>query len=278
MVELLCLAYSVGMHNLPDVEIREARSILQDAQSVVVLTGAGMSAESGVPTFRDAQTGLWEKYSPEELATQEAMYNRPDLVWSWMLHQARVMRSVEPHEGHKVLGYWQDELRGNGGKLDIVTQNIDDLHERGGAEVLSHLHGTTFTFRCFECDAPSAYELATPTTEQLQATPGLNQLVLEDPPACERCSDGFIRPNIVMFGEYLPQQAMDDALDAVRSADVALVVGTSNIVQPAATLPVAASAAGAHVIEVNPNRTPLSHDADVYIAGTARKILPELHP
>lgn len=264
------------MRNLPHTEIREARNMLQDAQRIAVLTGAGMSAESGVPTFRDAQTGLWEKYSPEELATREAMSNQPDLVWSWILHQARVMHSVEPHEGHTTLGHWQKQLQHAGGALDIITQNIDDLHERGGSEVLSHLHGSTFTFRCFECEAPSNYKLSAATQKQLEATPALNQLVLEDPPACTSCSHGFIRPDIVMFGEFLPQQAMDDALDAVRSADVALVVGTSNIVQPAATLPIAASAAGASVIEINPNMTPLSDEADVYIAGTARQVLPEL--
>ena len=236
-----------------------------------------MSAESGVPTFRDAQTGLWEKYSPEQLATREAMSNQPDLVWSWILHQARVMRSVSPHAGHRALGLWQKQLQGAGGVLDIVTQNIDDLHERADADVLSHLHGTTFTFRCFECAAPSDFELEDATEEQLQARPDLNQLVLEKPPACHSCSHGFIRPDIVMFGEFLPQQAMDDALDAVRTADVALVVGTSNIVQPAASLPIAASAAGAKVIEVNPNVTPLSDEADVYINGTARDVLPELY-
>jgi NAD-dependent deacetylase len=265
------------MKTISDGALRDARGILHDAQRVAVLTGAGMSAESGVPTFRDAETGLWEKYSPEQLATREAMANRPDLVWSWILHQARVMRSVEPHEGHQVLGDWQQQFDADGGRLDIVTQNIDDLHERAGAEVLAHLHGTTFTFRCFECDAPSDYQLEDPTEEQLQARPDLDQLVLEDPPECASCSHGFIRPNIVMFGEFLPQQAMDDALDAVRTADVALVVGTSNIVQPAASLPVAASAAGAKVIEVNPNMTPLSEDADVYLQGTARDILPELY-
>jgi len=268
----------VGMNTIPHGVIREAREILQDAEHIAVLTGAGMSAESGVPTFRDAQTGLWEKYSPEQLATPEAMSNRPDLVWSWILHQARVMRSVTPHEGHLTLGSWQQKLQTAGGSLDIVTQNIDDLHERANADVLAHLHGTTFTFRCFECDAPSDYELEEPTQEQLEARPDLNQLVLEDPPACSSCSHGFIRPNIVMFGELLPQGAMDDALDAVRSADVALVVGTSNIVQPAASLPIAASAAGAKVIEVNPNMTPLSEDADLYISGTARDVLPELYP
>lgn len=265
------------MSNLSHGALREAREILRDARRVAVLTGAGMSAESGVPTFRDAQTGLWEKYSPEQLATREAMLNRPDLVWSWVLHQARVMRSVSPHAGHHALGSWQKQLRANGGVLDIVTQNIDDLHERADAEVLAHLHGTTFTFRCFECDAPSDFVLEDATEDQLQARPDLDQLVLEDPPDCHSCSHGFIRPNIVMFGEFLPQQAMDDALNAVRAADVALVVGTSNIVQPAASLPIAASAAGAKVIEVNPNVTPLSEDADVYINGTARDVLPELY-
>lgn len=257
--------------------VRNARAILQDAEHIAVLTGAGMSSESGIPTFRDAQTGLWEKYSPEQLATREAMANQPDLVWSWILHQARVMRSVEPHEGHKTLGVWQQHLRAVNGELAIITQNIDDLHERGGSEVLAHLHGTTFTFRCFECDEPSDFLIDEPTHEQLQASPALNELVLEEPPACTECSHGFLRPDIVMFGEFLPQRAMDDALDAVRKADVAVVVGTSNIVQPAASLPIAASAAGARVIEINPNMTPLSDEADVYIAGTARNILPELY-
>lgn len=264
------------MKTIPHGAIREAKSMLHKAQRVAVLTGAGMSAESGVPTFRDAQTGLWEKYSPEQLATRDAMSNRPDLVWSWILYQARVMRSVAPHEGHLALGTWQKQLQAGGGALDIITQNIDDLHERADAEVLAHLHGTTFTFRCFECDAPSDYMLDDPTEEQLSARPDLDQLVLEEPPACAHCSHGFIRPDIVMFGELLPQQAMNDALHAVRSADVALVVGTSNIVQPAASLPIAASAAGAIVIEVNPNMTPLSEDADVYINGTARDVLPKL--
>lgn len=265
------------MKTLPHKEIRDARGMLQDAQRIAVLTGAGMSAESGVPTFRDAQTGLWEKYSPEQLATPEAMSNRPDLVWSWILHQARVMRSVHPHEGHLVLGTWQKQLQAVGGAFDIITQNIDDLHERANADVLAHLHGTTFTFRCFECEAPSEYEIDNPTDEQLAARPDLDELVLEEPPECGSCSHGFLRPDIVLFGEMLPRQAMDDALDAVRAADVAIVVGTSNIVQPAASLPIAAAAAGAAVIEINPNATPLSEDADVYIEGTARTILPELY-
>ena len=265
------------MRTVSDGAMREAREIIDGAQRVAVLTGAGMSADSGVPTFRDTQTGLWEKYSPEQLATPEAMANQPDLVWSWMLHQARVMRAVAPHEGHVALGTWQKQLHARGGALDIITQNIDNLHERADAKVLAHLHGTTFTFRCFECDAPADYALERATEEQLQARPDLDQLTLEEPPGCTLCDHGFLRPNIVMFGEMLPQGAMDDALDAVRSADVALVVGTSNIVQPAASLPIAASAAGAKVIEVNPNMTALSEEADVYLQGTARDILPELY-
>src|SRR5699024_10025831 len=149
-------------------------------------------------------------------------------------------------------------------------------HERGGAKVLSHLHGTTFTFRCFECDSPAEYDLEDATDEQLAATPELDQLKLEDPPKCTSCSHGFIRPDIVLFSVQLPQQAMDAVVNRVGLADGALVGGTYNIVQPAASLPVAASAAGAKLIEVNTSHTPLSDDADDSINGTASSILPEL--
>src|SRR5699024_321131 len=124
---------------------------------------------------------------------------------------------------------------------------------------------------------PSDYELQTGTPEQLAATPELDQLVLEDPPSCTNCQHGFIRPDIVLFGEMLPQQAMDDALDTVRSADVALVIGTSTIVQPAASLPTPASSACAKLIDTHPNATPLTQEADFYIQGTARNVLPELY-
>ena len=136
------------MSNVSFVALRQAREIIHDAKRIAVLTGAGMSAESGVPTFRDAETGLWEKYSPEQLATREAMSNRPDLVWSWILHQARVMRSVSPHAGHQTLGTWQKQLQDDGGVLDIVTQNIDDLHERAGNRHLLHMHGELLKARC----------------------------------------------------------------------------------------------------------------------------------
>lgn len=258
-------------------DIEDARTLLRDATKITVLTGAGMSAESGVATYRDAQTGLWQRYSPEQLATREAMENRPDLVWSWILHQARVIRSVEPHKGHATLGAWQGHVTNSGGQFDIITQNIDDLHERGGAEVLAHLHGTTFSFRCFDCNEPSDYRVDHATVEQLHASPETDQLLLEDPPTCTHCSWGFIRPDIVLFGEMLPQGAMDKAVDSVRNAEVALVIGTSNIVQPAASLPIIASAAGAKVIEINPQQTPLSSDADVHIAGSASEVLPELY-
>lgn len=253
-----------------------ARDLIGAASRVVVLTGAGMSAESGVPTFRDAQTGLWERFSPEQLATEEAFRADPELVWSWYLWRARMVRACEPNAGHRALGVAQNRLAERCRSLQIVTQNVDDLHERGGAEVLAHVHGSLFEYRCADCGAPADFELGTAEPGSVGSEEDLERMMQVAPPACERCMHGVMRPGIVWFGEMLPPEDFNAAQTAVEKCDLALVVGTSGLVQPAASLPYLALESGAAVVEINPESTPLSEEATVTLRGTAAELLPGL--
>lgn len=239
------------------------------ASRVAVLSGAGISAESGVPTFREAQTGLWERFSAEDLATVEAFENDPALVWTWYRWRQSLIQTVEPNPGHRALADWQQNLRVRGGELSIATQNVDDLHERAGAEVLGHLHGSIFTHRCGECGAPA--ELPTPQYDGFEP-PARS----ESPPTCAECAAGMLRPNVVWFGEMLPSEAFEAASAAVRSADLVLVVGTSGIVQPAASLPLLALERGTPLVEVNPEPTGLTEVMDYSLRGSSGVLLPQL--
>lgn len=238
----------------------ELRTHLVEARHIAVLTGAGMSAESGVPTFRDVQDGLWAKYDPMTLATEDAFAEAPDLVWAWYLRRAQLIRAVRPNAGHRALA---DLARFK--RVDVVTQNVDDLHERAGSAVLSHVHGGLFNYRCFDCAAPwsEALEIPAEIAERVR------------PPACPDCG-GWIRPGIVWFGEMLPAQAFQDAVDASSACDLMLVVGTSGIVQPAGSLPFAALERGNPVIEINPEESQLTHHVTHWWRGTAAEVLPEL--
>lgn len=226
---------------------------------VTVLSGAGMSAESGVATFRDAQTGLWETFDPEELASPRAWRRQPDVVWAWYLWRHHLVKAVEPNAGHVAIAEWQKDA-----DVRVITQNIDDLHERAGSRDVAHLHGSLFEFRCERCH--SAYK------DGLEDMP--EPVAALDPPVCS-CG-GRIRPGVVWFGEALPDEPWQKAVDAVAEADVVVVVGTSGIVYPAAGLPSAALAQGIPVIEVNPDVTPLSGSATASIRDTAARALPGL--
>jgi NAD-dependent deacetylase len=218
-----------------------------------------MSAESGVATFRDAQTGLWETFDPEELASPQAWRRQPDVVWAWYLWRYHLVRSVEPNAGHYAVAEWQRHA-----DVRVVTQNIDNLHERAGSEHVAHLHGSVFDFRCSRCGKPYRGEI-----------PDMPEPVgAVDPPRHE-CG-GLIRPGVVWFGEPLPEEPWQQAVGAVADADVVVVVGTSGIVYPAAGLPSAALAQGIPVVEVNPDSTPLSDSATVTIRDTAAGALPGL--
>ena len=247
----------------------DVAELMASASRVAVLTGAGISAESAVPTFREAQTGLWERFSAEDLATVEAFENDPALVWTWYRWRQSLILAVEPNPGHAALADWQRQLRTRQGELNIATQNVDDLHERAGADVLGHLHGSIFAYRCGECGAPA--ELDPPRYNGFEP-PGHS----EDPPKCAECAYGVLRPGVVWFGEMLPVEAFEAASAAIRSADLVLVVGTSGIVQPAASLPLLALERGTPLVEVNPEPTELTEVMDYSLRGSSGVLLPQL--
>lgn len=236
--------------------------LARQARRVAVLTGAGMSAESGLPTFRDVQVGLWEAYDPMELATAEAWWEDPGHVWAWYAWRTDLVRRSTPNAGHRAVTDWQ---RRPGADLTIVTQNVDDLHERAGSRVLAHVHGDLFALRCSGCGAPSEADYP-PVPEPV---PHLA------PPVCDRCG-GLVRPGVVWFGEALPQEAFFAGVEAAQGADLVLVVGASGLVHPAATIPHLAGARGVPVVEVNPQETEVSEAADVTWRATAATALPAL--
>jgi NAD-dependent deacetylase len=226
---------------------------------LTVLSGAGISAESGVPTFRDVETGLWAKVDPYEISSAQGWQRHPEKVWAWYLWRHYMMQSVEPNNGHRAVAAWQDHAT-----VHVVTQNVDNLHERAGSQRVYHLHGSLFEFHCDRCQC-----------EYTGALPEMPEPVeAVAPPECQ-CG-GLIRPNVVWFGEALPDDAWQKSVDAVSSADAVIVVGTSSIVYPAAGLPELALAKGIPVIEVNPERTPLSDAATATVRELAATALPTL--
>lgn len=231
--------------------IEQAAALLATARSVCVSTGAGMSRESGLDTFRDDRTGLWSRFNPQELATPEAFRRNPQKVWEWYRWRRRELTRVEPHAGHRTLAEWEQRVP----DFVLVTQNIDGLHHRAGSRNVIELHGRLDVVRCTYCD----YYVQT-----------LDDLGPD--PACPVCMKR-LRPGVVWFGEALPPGALESAFEAAERCNVFLVIGTSGVVQPAASLADTAKLAGAAVVEVNPSTTELSHLADVIIRAGCRDAL-----
>lgn len=238
-----------------DSLIEEAAAALRMARHVCVLTGAGISAESGIPTFRDALTGLWAKFSPEELATPEAFERDPKFVWDWYEFRRELIRQAEPNPGHFALA----ELAGRFPRFTLVTQNVDGLHQRAGSTGVLEYHGNILRDRC--------------TVEHIVADRSEDSR--HGLPRCAACG-GLLRPDVVWFGEAIPTGPMLAAAQAAESCDLFMSIGTSSLVYPAAGLAEAALQSGATVIEVNPNRTDLSRTADFVLAGPSGALLPRL--
>lgn len=228
---------------------------LRAAGHVVVLTGAGISAESGVPTFRDAMTGLWARYDPQELATPQAFARQPKLVWDWYAWRRELVGGVAPNPGHFALA----ELERRIPRLTVITQNVDGLHQRAGSRSVIELHGNIARVKCSR-------------DGRIVDSWDDNG---ERPPRCPDCRS-YLRPDVVWFGEALPVDALARAVQAARSADVFLTVGTSGVVQPAASLPLDALEAGAFTTEINPEETPLSPWMDCALRGPSGVLLPAL--
>lgn len=245
------------MTDIP-VAVKQA---VRDARHLVVFTGAGVSAESGVHTFRDALTGLWARFDPMQLATPEAFRRDPALVWGWYEWRRQLLLGVEPNPAHHAIAKLERRLP----RVTLITQNVDDLHERAGSTNVLHLHGSIFAPRCFDCGRPHEFDAA-PAMASEQAL---------EPPRCSACN-GLVRPGVVWFGEALPEGALDAAFAAAGDCDCLLSVGTSGVVQPAAQIPEVAARAGATLIHVNPDAVPV-HSANQYsLQGPAGRILPLL--
>ncbi|WP_149195534.1 SIR2 family NAD-dependent protein deacylase [Luteimonas suaedae] len=219
---------------------------------IVLLTGAGMSAESGIPTFRDALTGLWARFDPQRLATPSAFREDPALVWGWYRWRAARVRQARPNAGHDGIA----ALETLGHAVTVITQNVDDLHERAGSSRVLHLHGRLLSSRCSDCGARTV-------PDPIVAAPlPTDDGAREEPPACAHCDGGRLRPDVVWFGEALPDDAWNAAQEAIAACDLLLVVGTSGLVHPAAALPAIALLRGSPVVEINPDATGLSTQAD----------------
>jgi len=239
--------------------LRELRARVAAANSLFVLTGAGMSAESGIATFRDAMTGLWSRFDPAQLASEEGFRADPARVWDWYAERRDGVRRAQPNAGHLALGAF---ARRRPGVLTIVSQNVDDLHQRAGNADTIRLHGDIAADRWLErCTRQ-------PACATREAEPGR-------PPRCTRCGN-LVRPGVVWFGEMLPADAMQRAEAAVQRCDVALIVGTSGAVWPAAGLAATARRAGAFVAIVNPHESEIDDEAQVVLRATAAQALPAL--
>ena len=236
---------------IPPELIRE----MATARIVTVLTGAGVSAESGVPTFRDAQTGLWAKFRPEELATPRAFQRNPRLVWEWYAWRRQLVAAAQPNPAHQALV----EMERLFPQFHLITQNVDGLHQRAGSRSVIELHGNITRTKCVDEGT---------IVSSWQETGDV-------PPKCPNCG-GLLRPDVVWFEEPMPETEMELATRASVTCEVFLSIGTSTVVYPAAALPSEALRRGATVVEINPQPTPFTARAHFALAGAAGVVLPEL--
>jgi NAD-dependent deacetylase len=236
-------------------ELKELVDALRRANRVAVLTGAGISAESGIPTFR-GEDGLWKKFRAEELATPEAFSRDPKLVWEWYDWRRGIIAQKKPNPAHKILARWEKSFPA----FSLITQNIDGLHQKAGSKNISELHGNIWKVRC---------------TEEGTVTENYETPLKEIPPRCPSCG-ALLRPHVVWFGESLSSSVLNTAFLISSTCNVMFVIGTSAVVQPAASLPLTAAKSGAKVVEINTDATPLTSYADFSIKGKAGEILPKI--
>lgn len=236
-----------------DDKIVDARKLIADMPNITVLTGAGISAESGIPTFR-GEDGLWKNFRPEDIATPQAFLNDPKLVWDWYEWRRKIIKEAKPNAGHFALVELEKQLS----NFTLITQNIDGLHRISGSISITELHGNLWQVRCTMCGL----------IEQNYEVP-----LRELPPNCRQCKS-IARPNVVWFGEIIPMSIIDKCLIAIESCQIILIIGTSGVVEPAASMGLIAKQTGKTVIEINLDVTPNSGLYDLSIRGKSGDILP----
>lgn len=239
--------------------IEQAADYIRNSKKLVIFTGAGASKESGIPTFREAQEGVWEKFDPEDLGTPQGFQKDPQRVWDWFAFRREMATKAQPNAGHIALA----EIEKRVPSAVTITQNVDDLHERAGSKNVLHLHGSLFRHKCFDdCQGK-------PTLVDLDS--------LEDkdasPPKCPHCA-AYVRPDVVWFREMLPEDILQAAYDWSDTCDLMMVVGTTGLVTPAARLPYMAKQSGAKIIEVNPAYSMITRYADIKLEAGAGEVLP----
>lgn len=245
-----------------DTLILEAARLIKDSKNIAVLTGAGISKESGVATFRDAMDGLWARFDPQQLATPQAFHANPKLVWDWYAYRRDILRKAQPNPGHYALA----DLEQRHPPVTIITQNVDDLHEQAGSSRIIHLHGSIARNKCFDnCQGTNTLiDISTLAWDRENG-----------PPVCPHCG-GWVRPDVVWFGEMLPPEAIEAAMSISSDCDLMIVIGTSGLVTPAANMPIIAKHAGASLIEVNPDDSALTPIMDIKLKGASGVILPQV--
>lgn len=226
---------------------------LLSAERIVFFTGAGISAESGIPTFRGKE-GIWNKLKPEELANFDSFIRNPDIVWEWYQYRRKIVSESNPNDGHLAIVEFE-----NFADTSVITQNVDNLHRRAGSKVVYELHGNIEKNYCIDCRKRYDYN---------------NFNYSSKAPICE-CG-GRIRPDIVWFGEYLPQDQYASSEKAAKDCDIIFLIGTSGIVYPAASIPLIAKAAGAYLVEINTDQTELTFRCDISFKGKSGEVLPQI--
>ncbi|HRQ65501.1 MAG TPA: NAD-dependent deacylase [Xanthomonadaceae bacterium] len=241
---------------LHDPDIASVVTRLRSARHVLILTGAGVSAESGVPTFREAQTGLWAQFDPHQLATPDAFARDPARIWAWYRWRKELLRRAQPNDAHRVIAAWQTRWP----QMTVVTQNVDGLHQAAGLREPLELHGSLARARCSGCDMRIDWD------------------DVPDDALPRHACGALLRPDVVWFGEMLPHDTLERAMAAAEDCDLCLAIGTSGVVYPAAALPQVARQSGAFVVELNPESTPLSDVAALCLrmpAGAGMRALQE---
>ena len=240
--------------------LEELRERLRGARRVFVLTGAGVSAESGVPTFRGGgDSAVWKGMPFDVISSFRMLQTDLPAVWEWFNYRRKLLRDLQPNPAHRTLVSWQDKFE----RFRLATQNVDGLHAAAGSRDVLELHGSIWAARCTECGARESLH-----DERAEGEP-------ERPPICRDCGNAM-RPDVVLFGELLPAGVFEQAAEDAASCDLCFVVGTSSLVYPAMRLPEIALAAGAYTVEINPERTPFSALCDAAIQGRAGEVLPQL--